>query len=138
MTDHGLLYHLVPHGTWETHKSSKTAYFPPTYEQDGYIHLTKEPAFLLQVANHFYTDVPGPWVVLCIDSSKLTSEVKFEPASVVGNKAPPADGYGQAGQTEAAVLFPHLYGTIDFGSVQSELPVVRDDDGKFVSITGLS
>ena len=55
------LYHLVPRQDWDECKASGRAYFPPTYAQDGFIHLTKEPELLLPVANHFYKDVPGPF-----------------------------------------------------------------------------
>jgi hypothetical protein len=71
----GLLYHLVPAEAWNCTKAAGTPYFPPTYEADGFIHLTKEPALLLDVANHFYKGVPGPWRVLEIDSARLTAQV---------------------------------------------------------------
>mmetsp|Transcript_35177 Transcript_35177/g.111185 ORF Transcript_35177/g.111185 Transcript_35177/m.111185 type:complete len:152 (+) Transcript_35177:180-635(+) len=125
--DHGALYHLVPAEVWAALKAAGTPYFPPTYEGDGFIHLTKDPQLLLGVANHFYTDVPGAYVVLVIDSARLTSEVKFEPAAPVGDK-PAAD---------TDTLFPHLFGTIDFASVVEEKPVERDGTGKFLSISGV-
>ena len=54
-------------------------------------------------------------------------QVKFEPAAAVGNK--PA-------KTDDAV-FPHLYGGIDRQAVRTQLPVIRDADGKFTDIEGL-
>eukprot|EP00854_Cymbomonas_tetramitiformis_P012995 gene12995-15357_t len=129
MPDHGILYHLVPKAKWEELKTTQTKYFPPTYEQDGFIHLTKEAELLLKVANHFYTDVVGDYIVLSIESSKLTSEVKFEPAADVGNKK--SEGLGE---DDKPLLFPHLYGTVDFESVAKELPVKRNEAGKFLSI----
>ena len=57
MADH--LYHLVPQSTWQACKQAGKQYFPPTYSQDGFIHLTKDPKLLLPVANHFYRDVEG-------------------------------------------------------------------------------
>jgi uncharacterized protein (DUF952 family) len=48
-------------------------------------------------------DIPGDFLVLCIDSTKLTSEVKFEPAADVGDKP----NEGLMGDKEP-VLFPHL------------------------------
>jgi len=66
--------------------------------------MTKEPKLLLTVANHFYTDVKGEYVVLAVDSTKLTSAVKFEPAADVGDKK--SDGLDE-GEAEP-VLFPHL------------------------------
>lgn len=75
LNDCGLLYHLIQQGLWESCKAEQRPYFPPTYEADGFIHLTKEAPLLLPVANHFYTSVPGPFLVLQIDSRMLTSEV---------------------------------------------------------------
>ena len=80
------------------------------------------------------TDVPGDYVVLSLDQSKLTSEVKFEPAADVGNK--PSAGLAETEGADAP-LFPHLYGTIDYGSVVAELAVARGADGKFLSVAGL-
>lgn len=53
------LYHLVPLAAWEACKAASKPYYPPTYDADGFIHLTKAAELLLPVANHFYTDVPG-------------------------------------------------------------------------------
>lgn len=47
--------------------------------QDGFIHLTQEANLLLPVANHFYTSVPGDFICLGLDPSKLTSEVRALP-----------------------------------------------------------
>lgn len=43
--------------------------------QDGFIHLTADPALLVEVANQFYTGAVGDWEVLVIDPAKLTAEV---------------------------------------------------------------
>lgn len=99
----------------------------------------------------------GEWVVLVLDSGKLTAEVKFEPAAPVGNKSSggllggdqqqqqqQADGAAAAAPAAPAAeaqpqepLFPHLYGTIDFEAVVGELPVERDASGRFLSIQGV-
>eukprot|EP00882_Tetradesmus_deserticola_P007484 GHRQ01007883.1.p1 GENE.GHRQ01007883.1~~GHRQ01007883.1.p1 ORF type:complete len:137 (+),score=69.07 GHRQ01007883.1:309-719(+) len=126
-TDHGTLYHLVQQDIWQQCKDTAQAYFPPTYEADGFIHLTKEPQLLLAVANQFYTQVPGTYLVLALDSTKLSSKVVFEAAAPVGNQKP----------MEGEQLFPHLYGTIDFAAVTAELPVERATDGTFLAIPGL-
>ena len=45
--------------------------------QDGFIHLTKDPAFLLGVANNFYlAKEPWEWLCLRIQPDQLTSEVQ--------------------------------------------------------------
>lgn len=127
--DHGTLYHLIQKDLWQQAKASAQPYFPPTYEADGFIHLTKEAKLLLGVANHFYTSVPGDFLVLAIDSKQLSSKVVFEDASPVGNT--------EAMQSKEVQQYPHLYGTIDFPAVTAELAVVRGEDGTFLSIQGL-
>jgi uncharacterized protein (DUF952 family) len=64
-----------------------TPFTPPM--QDGFIHLTKEAELLLGVANHFYKPVPGDFLVLAIDSSKLTSKVgnRHAPQATACNSA---------------------------------------------------
>jgi uncharacterized protein (DUF952 family) len=52
------------------------------YAQDGFIHLTKDPAFLLGVANNFYlAKDPWEWLCLRIEPSRLSSEVHLLPRS---------------------------------------------------------
>ena len=154
------LYHLVPADQWASVRDERQPYFPPSYDQDGFIHLTKKAELLLPVANHFYKDVPGPttvpamrigselasakhvsrsarsgkYLVLKIDEFRLSAEVKYEAAAPVGEKE--TTNFSQNGsQVE---LFPHLYGTIDFKAVVEELDVTRDSaTGEFLSIAGL-
>ncbi|CBJ31421.1 conserved unknown protein [Ectocarpus siliculosus] len=71
------IYHLVQGARWKD--AGGDGYLPPTYEADGFIHATKEAGLLLPVANHFYTDVPGSFICLRIDTTVLKSEVRFEP-----------------------------------------------------------
>lgn len=129
VNDCGLLYHLVQQGLWQECKAEGRPYVPPTYEADGFIHLTKEPHLLLPVANHFYTGVPGEFLVLELDSRLLKAKVVFEPAAPVGNTPAKSD--------QAAQLFPHLYGGLDLGSVVRELTVARGEGGAFTAIEGL-
>ena len=39
--------------------------------------------------------------------------------------------------SDAAEVFPHLYGTIDFDAVVAKLPVKRSMSGEFLSVEGL-
>jgi uncharacterized protein (DUF952 family) len=123
------LFHLVPLADWEKLEASGEDYLPATYDADGFTHMTEDASVLLTVANHFYTDIPGEFIVLSCDQTKLKGEVKYEPAAPVGEKAsyekPPA---------EDEPLFPHLYGPIELVSVTAKLAVARDADGKFLSI----
>ncbi|KAL4538353.1 hypothetical protein Ndes2526B_g03338 [Nannochloris sp. 'desiccata'] len=127
------MFHMCSADTWTSLKQSSTPYYPPTYEADGFIHLTADPSLLLQVGNHFYKGDPGKWTLLVIDSSKLTSEVKFEPAAPVGERP----SHGLTSRKTDEPLFPHLYGTIDFESIIEELDIKRGDDGTFLSINDI-
>ncbi|CAM9889344.1 unnamed protein product [Pylaiella littoralis] len=135
------IYHLVQEAKWK--EAGGEAYLPPTYAADGFIHATKEAQLLLPVANHFYTDVPGIFICLCIDTAKLKSEVKFEAAAPVGDK--PAHSKAEAedrpagpdGKQPRQPLFPHIYGPIDSAAVVAELAVKRTDAGAFLSIEDL-
>ena len=134
------LFHLVPTDVWNALSSGDT-YFPATYDSDGFTHLTANPALLLEVANHFYTDIPGNFVVLELDERLLAAEnagaVKYEPAAPVGDKDTKAEGYAAA-KDENVPLFPHLYGGIPKGGssvVGAPLVVERDaGTGAFLSI----
>ncbi|CAM9939762.1 unnamed protein product, partial [Heterosigma akashiwo] len=54
-------------------------YYPPAYEQDGFVHLTDKTENLLFVGNHFYTGVGGDFLVIELDSDRITdAEVKYE------------------------------------------------------------
>lgn len=47
----GVIYHLAPLERWE---EAGEEYFPATYDQDGFVHATKDPEMLMDIANHFY------------------------------------------------------------------------------------
>ena len=63
-TQHPYLFHLVQKPLWEKAQKTGEVYYPPTYTQDGFTHATADPNFLLEVGNHFYTDVGGEWLCL--------------------------------------------------------------------------
>ena len=60
-------------------------------------------------------------------------QVKYEAAAPVGST--PAKP--EWSEPETAIQYPHLYGSIDADAVTKELEVVRDEQGHFLSITGL-
>ena len=43
---HPHLFHLVQADLWQTAVDSGAAYFPPTYQQDGFTHATANPELL--------------------------------------------------------------------------------------------
>lgn len=102
-------YHLVPIPVWEERGSAPT-YVPEAYEQDGFIHTTNGLDPLLEVANMFYTGDARRFMVLVLDASKLTSELRY-------------DDEGQ--------VYPHIYGPLNTDAVIGKLAVDRDAKGRF-------
>jgi uncharacterized protein (DUF952 family) len=70
---------------------------------------------MLQVANAFYRAVPGDFVLLVIDTERLTAPLKWE-----------------ASTDALAQLFPHIYGPIDYAAVVDVRAVRRGVDGEFL------
>lgn len=102
-------YHLVPVPVWEA-RGDGDRYLPEAYEQDGFIHTTNGLGPLLDVANMFYTGDARPYMVLVLDTAKLTSELRY-------------DDEGQ--------IYPHIYGPLNTDAVIGTLAVERDADGRF-------
>lgn len=122
--------HLCQKQAWEDSLvSGASPYQPSSFAQDGFVHLSSDRSSLIEVANYFFRGEIGDWVVLAINASKLSSEVKFEPAAPVGAK--PAAGLPCSAADQ---LFPHLYGLIDVGAVKQVLPVHRDASGQFINV----
>lgn len=131
---HPYLFHLVQADLWETALSTDSTYFPPTYEQDGFTHATANPDLLLNVANHFYTEVPGEWLCLRMTVESLESEgteVVFEGTAPVGDKEPDFPGTDDE-------LFPHILGGIHPATVLAVHGVIRSSDGTFLQVIGVT
>ncbi|CAD7959273.1 unnamed protein product [Amoebophrya sp. A120] len=132
-----ILYHMTEVKLWQASKAKKEAYFPPTFEADGfYTHATAVPARLLETANHFYQDSTDDWVCLQFSRAKLRKEfgviTKDEPPMPVGEKKVAEDW--QSSQW----VCPHVYGGIPVAAVEKEFRMLRDDaKKKFLGIEGL-
>lgn len=109
-------------------------YLPPTYEADGFIHATENPAMLLDAGTHFYKKTVGAWTCMKIDVAKLAAKVIYEAPMAVGNIE--AKNYVTDDKPEEP-KFPHIYGPINTDSIIELFPIVRAEDGSFLSITGL-
>ncbi len=132
--EHPYLFHLVQAELWYQALEDESLYFPPTYEQDGFTHATANPDLLLNVANHFYTDVAGEWLCLRMTVESLQAQgisVVFEGTAPVGDKQPDFEG------TEDE-LFPHVLGGIPPKAVLEVYSVERNESGDFLSIPGVT
>lgn len=86
-------------------------YTPSSIEEEGFIHCaTKEQT--QDVANLFFKGQTG-LTLLCIDSSKVNSEIVYE------------DLY------ETGKLFPHIYGPLNTEAVYKEVSYESSRDGTF-------
>ncbi len=107
-----MIYHMVPADYW-----SKTAdsnpYESETFADEGFIHASSSPKQLLQVAQRFYQSEPVPYVILCIDESKLDAEVRWEVSHADSD------------------TFPHVYGLLNREAVVDVVRFPRNEDGSF-------
>jgi uncharacterized protein (DUF952 family) len=128
------IYHCAPRALWEVALASGApAYYPPTYEQDGFVHATSDAGQLLSVLNHFYKAEPGEWVCVRMSRASLAAhgvDVVFEAAAPVGDTPVSA---------ASDVLFPHVLGGIPLARPSAALevtPIVRARDGTFLAVAG--
>ena len=103
-----MLLHVVPLADWST--DPDLPYAPPSLAAEGFVHCSADAPAALAIADGPYRDAPGPLLVLVIDESRLTAEVRWE-------------GSGD-------VLFPHVYGPVERAAVTEVLEVRRDEDGR--------
>jgi uncharacterized protein (DUF952 family) len=125
------IFHMCDSADLDDQLSKEGVYFPPTYKQDGFVHATEDAESLLAIANHFYKSDKGNWVVIKIDVSKLGCEVIYEAPMPVGNteshvKVDNNDDIGPK--------FPHIYGSIKKKSITERYPMIRGENGEFLSI----
>lgn len=117
------ILHLVPSAEFRALADS-APYRPRQFDADGFIHCTVEADVLLGIANNFYKNVPGEFIVLVIDPARVTAPVKFEPPI-----PPPPPG-----SPLAAHLFPHIYGSLNREAIVETRTAVRAEDGTFLSL----
>ena len=132
--EHPYVFHLVQATLWDQTIASDGTYYPPTYEVDGFTHGTSNPQKLLNVANHFYPDVPGHWYCLrmTVESLKASGvETVYEGTAPVGDIQPDFEGAGDE-------LFPHIQGGLKPAAVLGAHKVIRTDKGTFLSIEGIA
>jgi len=127
-----VLFHMTTKALWTACLESGDAYYPPTFEADGYFtHATGVPSRLIGTANHFYQDVEGEWVCLEFTRTALHKKgiwVRDEEALPVGDTA--------VGETWGNWVCPHVVGGIPPSIVTRVRSMTRD--GKtFAGIEGI-
>jgi uncharacterized protein (DUF952 family) len=132
---------------------------PASLAREGFIHCTAGDDLMLTVANLFYKDQTGDYLVLEIDESKVTAPVKWEapasPSPTAGEggvraetDAMPPEAKAEFGSTPAspvpvaadpvtaaapadALTFPHIYGPLNRDAVTGMRRLTRAADGAF-------
>lgn len=106
-----LIYHMLPANVWQA-QSPTEPYCAATLATEGFVHCTQEPERLLWVANQFYQQISGDFVILCLETVQVQAEIRWEAA----------DGH----------RFPHIYGPIELAAVVDVLPFPRNPNGQFL------
>jgi uncharacterized protein (DUF952 family) len=140
VNDDKILYHMCQKTLWETSVNMNTAYYPPTFVEDGcFTHATAIPDRLLTTANHFYTSSQGEWI--CIE---LSQKSLYNVGIVTKYEAPMAVGTTETNNewNEQEFKCPHIYGGIPAqipGIFLKSYPMLRDEmTGQFLGIPGLT
>ncbi|HEY3341723.1 MAG TPA: DUF952 domain-containing protein [Anaerolineae bacterium] len=118
-----MILHLVTKAEWDA-KPEGQPYLPDAFAKDGFIHCTQGDALALEVANRFYKAVPGDFLVVGIDETKVTSPVKWEAPADPTQAVPSVDSASQPAPATATIkpvdLPPEVQAEV--GSQASELP----------------
>ena len=107
-----MILHITSRAEWNE-AQTRGAYTAPSLQTEGFIHCSTEKQ-VIHVANAFYRG-RNDLVLLVIDESKLTPELKWEPPA-----GPPAPGISDSDK------FPHVFGAINLTAVASVLDFVPD------------
>jgi uncharacterized protein (DUF952 family) len=105
-----MILHIARRDDWEKAQSS-AAFRGDTLESEGFIHCSR-PEQVVRVANSLYRG-RDDLVLLCIDSSKVEAEIRYE---------------NLEGGDE---LFPHIYGPLNVAAVVAVLDFEPQADGTF-------
>ena len=118
-----IIYHLAPAERWRSWPPTMP-YLPAEYDADGFIHCTAGEELMLAVANRYYRQTPGAFLLVALAVERLDAPLRWE-------KGQPPDG--QAESEDLAPLFPHLYGPINPDAVVEVRAARRAPDGTFIS-----
>lgn len=135
-----ILFHMCEKHLWEGAVKSQKAYYPPTFEKDGFFtHATSVPQRLIDTANHFYKQSQTEWICIQLSRSALTNLgiiTKDEGGLPVGD-TPVAEEI-----IKNNWKCPHIYGGIPtletLGVLTKTFPMKRNADGEFLTIIGLT
>ena len=103
-------FHLSPREWWDAADPTKPL-AAPSLADEGFIHCTTGRAEMVATANRHYRDDPRAFVILTIETDRLTSPVRVE---------------------DPARIYPHVFGPIDRAAIVAVTDAPRDGDGTFL------
>ena len=115
-----MILHLLSRDSW-VEAQAHGQLIAPSVAIEGFAHCSTEHQ-MVDVANKYYRGTSN-MVLLNVDPTKLTSELKFEPpAHIDGSPALPHES-----------LFPHIYGPINLDAVIEVIDFPCDKRGEFIA-----
>lgn len=109
------IYHITERGSWEV-AQARGVYVAESLAAQGFIHASTREQ-VVETANLFYAGQDG-LVLLCIDATKLTAPLRWEPPE-------------NAGHQPGAGRFPHVYGPLNLDAVTGMVEFPCSKDGTF-------
>lgn len=105
------LFHIAKNNQWDD--GLKSGFYGKfSIVKDGFIHCSTFDQ-LLHVANNNLKNIKEKLIILCIDTDKLKSEIKWEKNKNNG------------------IIFPHVYGLINIDCVIEVIDFLKDENGDF-------
>ena len=112
-----MIYHITNRRAWRE-ALARGEYRTRSLETEGFIHCSTDIQ-VAPVAEKYYKG-EHRLLVLMIDPSRLSSELKWEPPSGGPPPGVPADA-----------LFPHIYGPINLDSIVKVFDLASNPDGTY-------
>ena len=113
-----MIYHITSRRAWQE-SQQRGEHRADSLESEGFIHCSTKTQ-VLPVTQKYYKG-QSDILLLQIDPSRLTSELRWEPPS--GGAPPPGVPEGE--------LFPHIYGTINLDAVVKVYDLESNPDSSY-------
>ena len=116
------IFHLVYKADVQRYRRDGL-YRPPSLASQGFIHFTAQPRLVLEVANHYFLPREPLPLILSVEVQRLREPLRYEP--------PLATSAGPPLHSRPGLLFPHLYGPLNWDAV-TEVGSLRHEEGGFL------
>jgi predicted TIM-barrel fold metal-dependent hydrolase/uncharacterized protein (DUF952 family) len=106
--------HLIAAARWDAWRAEAdpaAPYTPVGFADEGFVHCTDGDPEMLAVANRFYVEDPGAFVVLDLDLGLVGAPWRHD---------------------DPGSPYPHVYGPLRRDAVRGVRPVLRDAAGRFI------